>query len=90
MQFERVQSQLDTERVSNCDKLNEGQRVKERRSEIFLAEVQATLTGTLMVSLSNCPTGVGERVCSNLAHSLLSCSSVAVCVMVLAAGHHFF
>ena len=60
------------------------------RSEVFLAEVQATLTGTLMAGLSNCPTSVGERVCTNLVRSLLSCSSVAVCVMELTAGHHFF
>lgn len=59
-------------------------------SEILLAEVQATLTGSLMASLPNCPTSVGVRVCTNLACSLLSCSSVAVCVMELTAGHHFF
>jgi len=32
----------------------------------------------------------GERVCTNLAHSLLPCSSVAVHVMELTAGLHFF
>lgn len=48
--------------------------VKESRSDIFLAEVQANLTGTLMASQSDCSTSVSEHVCTNLAHSLLSCS----------------
>ena len=56
----------------------------------LLAEVRATLTATLMASLSNCPTSVGERVRANLARSVLSCYSVAVSVMELTAGHHFF
>lgn len=53
--------------------------VKESRSDIFLAEVQANLTGTLMASQSDCSTSVSEHVCTNLAHSLLSCS-LELCV----------
>lgn len=53
--------------------------VKESRSNIFLAEVQANLTGTLMASQSDCSTSVSEHVCTNLAHSLLSCS-LELCV----------
>lgn len=71
-------------------KFSDGQIEKESRSDIFLAEVQAILTDTLMASLSNCPTSAGEHVCTNLAHSFMSCSSVTVCVMELTAGHHFF
>lgn len=58
--------------------LNLGQIEKGWRSEIFLAEVQATLTGTLMASLSNCPTSVGERVhqFSPLLAVLFFCSCV--------------
>lgn len=53
--------------------------VKESRSDIFLAEVQNNLTGTLMASQSDCSTSVSEHVCTNLAHSLLSCS-LELCV----------
>lgn len=63
---------------------------KQSTSDIFLAEEQANLTGTLIASLSNCPTSVCEPVCTNLAHSLLSCSSLTVCAMELTAGHHLF
>lgn len=88
MRFKRLQSHLDIQ-----IKVSQGPTAKietEKRTEIFLAEVQATLTGTLMASLSNSPTSVGECVRTNLAHFSLSCSSVAVCVMELTAGHHFF
>lgn len=53
--------------------------VKESRSDSFLAEVQANLTGTLMASRSDCSTSVSEHACTNWAHSLLSCSSGTVC-----------
>lgn len=64
--------------------------VKESRRDIFRAEVQANLTGTLMATQSDCSTSVSEHVCTNLAHSSLSCSFGTVCVMELTAGHHFF
>lgn len=53
-------------------------------------QFKVNLTSTLMSSLSNCSTSVGEHVCTILAHSLLSCSSGSVCIMELTAGHHFF
>lgn len=62
----------DIESVRCCD-------VEGSRSDIFRAEVQNNLTGTLMASQSDCSTSVSEHVCTNLAHSLLSCS-LELCV----------
>lgn len=38
---------------------------KESRSDSFLAEVQANLTGTLTASQGDCSTSVSERGCTN-------------------------
>lgn len=54
------------------------EREDEKRTEIFLTEVWATLTGTLMASLSNSLTSVGEHVqqFSPLLAVLFFCSTV--------------